>query len=137
MSSLSEMAPPADAPVVVVGARIWLTGLMFGGVAEELLKTGISRRQRLLTTERSVQELTVVLRDRLGFSEPALDQVRQFVNDCAEIVDDPVSCGCGYEYGDVASGRLAEVAEKPGADTFSTARSAVQDEPRGVPVLLT
>ncbi len=71
---------------IAIETAIWLEALLFGGSAEELIKMSLTGRVRLVGTEVQITRLLEVLRDRLGFSEAALREVRGFVEDQVEIV---------------------------------------------------
>ena len=74
--------------VLAVDNGIWLAGLVYGGSAEELIKLGITGRVSLVTCESLLEELVQILRDVLLFSEAAIEQVRVFIDECAEILRD-------------------------------------------------
>ncbi len=74
--------------VLAVDNGVWLTGLIYGGPAEELIQLGVTGGVTLVTTESMIQSMIRILRDRLGFSEAALEQVVVFIRECAVVLED-------------------------------------------------
>ena len=74
--------------VIAIDTGIWLEGLLYGGSAEELVKMAVTGRVNLISSEGLLDKLARTLERRLGFSEAAIDQVRQFVRECTIMVDD-------------------------------------------------
>ncbi|HGY93012.1 MAG TPA: hypothetical protein ENK43_17750 [Planctomycetes bacterium] len=76
--------------VLAVDNGVWLSGLIYGGPAEELIQLGVTGGVRLVTTQSMIDSMVRILRERLGFSEAALEQVVQFIRECAEVLEDTV-----------------------------------------------
>ena len=72
---------------IAIETALWLEALLFGGTAEELVKMSLTGRVQLISSRVQLDKRIQVLRERLDFSEAALDQVRRFVEDQVEIVE--------------------------------------------------
>ncbi len=92
MTSARKSSPNAHAdPVdkIAVDISIWLRALFFGGAAEELIKMALTGKVEILTTEAQFDDLATVLRQRLGFSEAAIGEVRRFVENATTLLPSP------------------------------------------------
>ncbi len=94
--------------VLAVDNGVWLSGLIYGGPAEELIQLGVTGGVRLVTTQSMIDSMVRILRDRLNFSEAALEQVVKFVRECAEVLEDVTT-----KDGD--SGTVLQPASGPGS----------------------
>ena len=92
-STQKRQVSPVDR--IAVDISIWLRALFFGGSAEELIKMALTGKVEILTTEVQFDHLAAVLRQKLGFSEAAIGEVRRFMESATTLLPSPAAPATG------------------------------------------
>jgi len=101
---------------VVADSNIFVSALVFGGVAARLLQNAVDGKVQLFVSEAILEETLGVMRDKFGRSAEQLEEARQAILSVADIVSERHILDIVMD--DPDDNRILECALAAGADAI-------------------
>ena len=132
------MGDSSTSDILAVDNSVWLSGLMYGGSAEELIRCGMAGQVTLVTGKALVAELMRTLRNDLRYSERAVEEVANAIQDCATVYDDAGvvnGIAAGPSIGSASILSLAKLAGATAIATMSGTKLERMGEHETIPIV--